>query len=187
MGPKITVDSATMMNKGFEVIEVHHLFGVEPEKIEVIVHPQSVIHSMIEHPDGSMLAQMGVTDMYLPIMNVLSYPRRLDNRRFERLNLAELGQMTFEAPDLAAFPCLAYAYEAMRRGGTNPAVLNAANEVGVERFLTREIRFVDIPRIIEGALEAHGGGCADPSLEEIMEADRRAREWARGGGRLSKA
>lgn len=181
MGPKITIDSATFMNKGFEVIEVHHLFDMAPEKIEVIVHPQSVIHSMIEHPDGSMIAQMGITDMYLPILNVLGYPKRLTNQRFERMNLAELGPLTFEPPDLDAFPCLAYAYQAIRAGRTYPTVLNAANEIGVERFLNREIRFVDIPRIIDGALQEHAYPSGDPDLEQILEADRRTRQWARRG------
>jgi len=174
MGPKITIDSATLMNKGFEVIEGHHLFGVPVERIEVVVHPQSMIHGMIEYQDGSMLAQMGVTDMYLPIANVLAYPRRLVNRRFEPLDLAALGQVTFARPDLEAFPCLGYAYDAVRAGGTCPAVLNAANEVAVRRFLAGEIRFTDIAELIAAALGEHRVAPA-PDLDAIAAAD----AWAR--------
>jgi 1-deoxy-D-xylulose-5-phosphate reductoisomerase len=176
MGRKITIDSATLMNKGFEVIEVHHLFGAPPEKIEVIVHPQSAIHGMIEFEDGSMLAQMGVTDMYLPIANVLAYPKRLPNTRFAPLDLARLVSLTFEAADLEVFPCLRYAYEALRAGGTYPSVLNAANEVAVERFLAGEFRFLDIPETIDRALQSHRS-TAHPTLETIAEADAWARRW----------
>jgi 1-deoxy-D-xylulose-5-phosphate reductoisomerase len=176
MGKKITIDSATLMNKGFEVIEVHHLFGQPVDKIEVVVHPQSVIHGMIEFHDGSMLAQLGVTDMYLPIANVLAYPERLRNDRFAPLDLSAIGAMTFEKPDLEAFPCLAYATEAVRRGGTYPTVLNAANEVAVGLFLAEEIRFLDIPALIDEALEAHRS-VDEPDLGDIGTADRWAREW----------
>jgi 1-deoxy-D-xylulose-5-phosphate reductoisomerase len=178
MGPKITIDSATLMNKGFEAIEAHHLFDLAPEKIEVIVHPQSTIHGILEYHDGSMLAQMGVTDMYFPISNVLAHPERLPNGRFEPLDLAALAGLTFEAPDLDAFPCLRYAYEVMRAGGTAAAVLNAANEVAVARFLAGEIRFTDIPRLIERTLSAHETA-ADPDLEAIEAADAEARRLCR--------
>jgi 1-deoxy-D-xylulose-5-phosphate reductoisomerase len=174
MGKKITIDSATLMNKGFEVIEVYHLFNQSLDRIEVVVHPQSVIHGMIEYHDGSMLAQMGVTDMYLPICNVLSYPDRLPNDRFTPLDLAEIGSLTFEAPDKDAFPCLQHAYDAVREGGTCPTVLNAANEVAVDRFLNQEIQFLDIPRMINQALQEHTVR-SNPDLGDIIEADRRTR------------
>ena len=176
MGPKITIDSATLMNKGFEVIEGHHLFGEPVDKIEVLVHPQSVIHGMIEYQDGSMLAQLGVTDMYLPIANVLAYPRRLENRRFAPLDLAALGSLTFAKPDPEAFPCLGYAYESVRRGGTYPAVLNAANEVAVRRFLHGKIHFLDISHLIDAALQEHQS-TPHPDLGTIAEADAWARRW----------
>ncbi|MCE5231068.1 1-deoxy-D-xylulose-5-phosphate reductoisomerase [bacterium] len=176
MGRKITIDSATLMNKGFEVIETHHLFGVAVDKIDVVIHPQSVIHSMIEYEDGSMLAQLGVTDMYLPIANVLAWPERLPNRRFKPLNLAELGAFTFEQPDVEVFRCLGFAREAVRLGGTYPAVLNAANEIAVARFLDGEIGFLGIPELIEAAMNAHQpDGTAD--LNAIHAADRWARQW----------
>jgi 1-deoxy-D-xylulose-5-phosphate reductoisomerase len=178
MGPKITIDSATLMNKGFEVIETHHLFGEPVENIEVVIHPQSVIHGMIEYHDGSMLAQMGVTDMYLPIANVLGWPERLCNDRFEPLDLAALSAMTFEAPDTEAFPCLRLAYEAIRSGDTYPTVLNAVNEVAVQRFLAGEIRFTDIPDLIERALGEHRP-TTRPDLAAIAETDAMARDWCR--------
>ncbi|MBI1785364.1 1-deoxy-D-xylulose-5-phosphate reductoisomerase [Candidatus Sumerlaeota bacterium] len=177
MGRKITIDSATMMNKGFEVIEGHHLFGVDVEKIEVVVHPQSVIHSMVEFVDGSMFAQMGVTDMYFPIVNALSHPERLPNARFKPLALAAIGSLAFEEYDRAAFPCPGFAYEAARRGGTYPAALNAANEVAVERFLAGEIKFLEIPEIIDAVLQAHKS-VAEPTIEAIREADALARRQA---------
>lgn len=176
MGPKITVDSSTLMNKGFEVIEAHHLFCQPLEKIEVVIHPQSVIHSMIEYVDGSMLAQMGVTNMYLPILNALAHPERLEMNRFEPLDLPALGAMTFERPDPEAFPCLQYAYDATRAGGTAPTVLNAANEVAVARFLKDEIGFLDIPASIEAALDAHEIVSA-PDLAAIEAADAWARDF----------
>ena len=176
MGRKITIDSATLMNKGFEVIETHHLFDEPVEKIEVVIHPQSVIHSMIEYVDGSMIAQMGVTDMYLPIANVLSYPERLHNARFAPLDLAAIGAMTFEEPDLEAFPCLRYAYDVMHSRGTYPTVLNAANEVAVGWFLAGEIGFTDIPTMIDAALQAHENANR-PELEDILAADGWARRW----------
>lgn len=176
MGPKITIDSATLMNKGFEVIECFHLFGEPADKIEVVVHPQSMIHGMIEYEDGSMLAQMGVTDMYLPIVNVLSYPERLKNQRFAPLDLAAIGAVTFARPDQEAFPCLRFAYESIQRGGTYATVLNAANEIAVRRFLDGEIRFLDIPDMIDSALQAHAS-TPSPDLEAIAAADLWARRW----------
>lgn len=176
MGPKITIDSATLMNKGFEVIEGKHLFGIPAHDIQVVIHPQSTIHSMIEYMDGSIIAQLGVTDMYLPIQNVLLYPERMPNK-FPLLDLADLKTLTFEPPDLEAFPCLAYAYEAAERGGTYPVALNAANETAVARFLAGEIPFLRIHEIIRQVLDAHESCFAD-SLMQIQRADRRARERA---------
>jgi 1-deoxy-D-xylulose-5-phosphate reductoisomerase len=174
MGPKITVDSATLMNKGLEVIEAVHLFAVPPERIEVLVHPQSIIHSMVAFVDGSVMAQMGVPDMRTAIAHALSHP--------ERLPLAQPlpdwagTPLTFEAPDVKRFPCLQLAFEACRAGGTFPAVLNAANEVAVEAFLAGRLGFTDISRRVGEALEAHHApGEAD--LAAILEADRWARQW----------
>lgn len=176
MGPKITIDSATLMNKGLEVIEAHFLFGIPTRQIEVVVHPQSTIHSMVEYVDGSIIAQLGKTDMYLPIQNVLFYPDRVPNK-FPSLDFSQLQQLTFEKPDLQNFPCLSYAYEAADRGGTYPAVLNAANEVAVSRFLEGEIRFLKIPEIVRAALDSHNSQPA-ADLETIASTDRWARELA---------
>jgi len=176
MGPKITIDSATLMNKGFEVIEGHHLFNLAAEKIEVVIHPQSVIHSLVEFVDGSLLAQLSVTDMYLTIQSALLFPERLANK-FQSLDLAALQALTFEKPDLERFPCLRYAYEALRSGGTAPAALNAANEVAVRRFLAGEIPFLHIPRIIRETLELHEVE-PDPDLDQILKADLKSREIA---------
>jgi 1-deoxy-D-xylulose-5-phosphate reductoisomerase len=178
MGRKISVDSATLMNKGFEVIEAAHLFHVPVDSVRVVVHPQSAIHSMVEYTDGSVIAHLGATDMYLPIQNVLLYPDRLPNR-FPSLNLAELATITFETPDRKNFPCLDYAYESARRGETFPAVLNAANEIAVERFLNSEISFLDIPRMIGKALEMHAPE-STVSLDSILEADQWARDLVSG-------
>lgn len=180
MGPKITIDSATMMNKGFEVIEAHHLFGLDVEQVEIVVHPQSVVHSMVEFPDGSMLAQLGVTDMYFPIAYALGYPDRLPNARFEPLDLAALGRLTFEGYDPEVFRCPGFAYEAARRGGTYPAVLNAANEVAVQLLLDGHVRFCEIPDLIEEAMEAHASTEAD-TLEAIEAADQWARRRVKAG------
>lgn len=182
MGRKITIDSATLMNKGFEAIEARWLFDVPIGMVEVVVHPQSVIHSMVEFHDGSMLAQLGRTDMYFPIANALAWPERLENTRFAPLDLTELGSMTFEKPDRAAFPCLGLAQEAVARGRTWPAVLNAANEIAVERFLAGEIRFTEIHDVIDAAMQAHEpavGAGETPGLDAIREAD----AWARGFAR----
>lgn len=175
MGRKISIDSATMMNKGFEVIEGYHLFHTPVENIEIVVHPQSIVHSMVEFPDGSMLAQLGVTDMYFPIAYALGYPDRLPNTRFEPLDLMALGRLEFEDYDAAAFRCPGFAYEAVRRGQTYPAVLNAANEVAVQLLLEGRLRFSEIADLIDAALQDHRPVPAD-TLEAIDSADRWARE-----------
>lgn len=154
MGAKITIDSATLMNKGLEVIEAHHLYGIGLERIEVVVHPQSIIHSLVSYHDGSLLAHMGLPDMQIPIAYCLAYPKRLP-LDLPKLNLAEMAQLTFEAPNLTLFPCLKYAMESLKPGpgaAGRPVVLNAANEVAVARFLEERIRFMDIPRLVGEAL-----------------------------------
>jgi 1-deoxy-D-xylulose-5-phosphate reductoisomerase len=178
MGAKITIDSATMMNKGLEVIEAKWLFGVPQEMIRVVVHPQSIIHSMVAFRDGSVIAQMGVPDMKTAIAYALSYPERLALE--QPLPAFSSGmQMSFAEPDLEKFPCLGLAFEACRRGGTLPAVLNAANEVAVHAFLEERVAFTAIPRIVQRTMDAHDP-VADPALEDILEADRRARVAAAG-------
>ncbi len=174
MGRKITIDSATMMNKGLEVIEARWLFDLPPERIDVLLHPQSIIHSMVEFVDGSVLAQMDYPDMRTPIQFALTYPARVTSPR-RRLNLSEVGQLTFEAPDLAAFRCLRLAYQAAEAGGTLPCVMNAANEVAVERFLQRELSFVGIAELVERVMDRHRL-VAEPDLEALLAAD----AWARG-------
>jgi 1-deoxy-D-xylulose-5-phosphate reductoisomerase len=174
MGTKITIDSATLMNKGLEVIEARWLFGFAPERIAVVVHPQSIVHSMVEYIDGSVIAQMGVADMTIPISYVLAYPERLPLDDLPRLDLPATRELTFFAPDTAKFPCLKLAYRALEEGGSMPAVLNAANEVAVERFLAGAIRFTDIPEILERVMAAHRTQPAS-DLETCLEADR----WAR--------
>jgi len=166
MGAKITIDSATLMNKGLEVIEAHYLFGIPAEDIQVVVHPQSIIHSMVEFVDGSVMAQLSVPDMKSPIAYALSYPERLEGV-IERLNLSSIGSLSFEEPDLERFPCLQLAYDALNSGGTMPAVLNAANEVAVHRFLGKDIGFMDIPRIIKQVMDRHKV-IPDPSIENIF-------------------
>ena len=174
MGRKITIDSATLMNKAFEVIEAHWLFDVPWENIEVVVHPQSIIHSMVEMADGSVKAQMGPPDMRLPIQYSMMYPERLPNRLIPHLDLRSPLDINFEPLDPSRYPCFSLAVEAGRKGGTYPAALSAADEVAVDRFLEGRIGFLDIPRILEEVLAKHTptGG---ESLEEIMEADRTAR------------
>lgn len=176
MGKKITIDSATMMNKGLEVIEAHHLFGAAPDEIDVLIHPESIVHSMVEFTDGSVVAQMSVPDMKAPIAYALSYPERLTDV-IPRLSLPEAGPLTFGAPDNEAFPCLSFAYGALRAGGTAPAVLNAANEVAVEAFIEGRLRFNGIPAVIEKTLGGHTNGPAD-TLEAVHEADGWARRTA---------
>jgi 1-deoxy-D-xylulose-5-phosphate reductoisomerase len=176
MGPKITIDSATLMNKGLEIIEAKHLFGVTHRMIEVIIHPQSVIHSMVAYKDGSIMAQLGIPDMKVAIAYALSYPQRLPLR--QPLPQFDGSQsLTFEPPDLAKFPCLALAFKACEVGGTLPAVLNAANEVAVKAFLNQAIGFVDIPMVVEQTMEKHNV-ISDPELENILEADQWARDCA---------
>ncbi|MDD4775937.1 MAG: 1-deoxy-D-xylulose-5-phosphate reductoisomerase [Syntrophomonas sp.] len=174
MGPKITVDSATLMNKGLEVIEAHHLFAVPYDHIKVIIHKESVIHSMVELVDGAFLGHLGVADMRIPIQYALSYPRRLPSPA-QALDFSQLGCIHFQAPDLKRFPLLGIAYEAGRLGGTLPAAINAANEVAVHKFLGGEISFLDITRLVETVMNAHEN-VTQPSLEDVFTAD----SWARG-------
>jgi len=178
MGPKITIDSATLFNKGLEVIEAHWLFGVPYERIAVVVHPQSIIHSLVEFRDGSVKAQMGAPDMRLPIQYALGYPERLE-ARYTSVDWASAGPATFAPADAERFPCLRLAREAGAAGGTFPAVLAAADEVAVALFLEGRLGFLDIPRLIAGALEAHRPA-GELTLEAIREADRWSREWVRG-------
>ena len=176
MGSKISIDSATLMNKGLEVIEAGWLFGFQPDRISVVVHPQSIVHSMVEMVDGSVIAQLGITDMRLMIQYALTYPDRLPTE-LPALGLEKLARLEFLTPDFERFPCLGLAYEAMRAGGTLPAAMSAANEVAVAAFLDRRIRFMDIPRIISETMEAHDTAPAD-SIETVIEADRWARAHA---------
>lgn len=174
MGNKITIDSATMMNKGLEVIEAHWLFGMPSDKIEIIIHPQSIIHSMVEFVDGSVKAQLGIPDMKIPIQYALTYPSRSASKS-PRVHFPTLCELTFFEPDRDRFPCLQLAYDALKEGGTMPAVMNAANEVAVEKFLHNKITFLDIPRMIGDAMKKHSNK-TNPSLEEIVEADRETRK-----------
>jgi len=179
MGRKITVDSASLMNKGLEVIEAHYLFGLDYDHIEIVIHPQSIIHSMIELADSSVLAQLGWPDMKLPILYCLSWPSRLDTP-WRRLNLTDVGQLTFRSPDPAKYPCMELAYAAGRSGGTMPAVLNAANEEAVAQFLQERIHFLDIPVLIDAACERHKADRMDhPRLEDVLEVDQWARDKVR--------
>ncbi|MDO4905820.1 MAG: 1-deoxy-D-xylulose-5-phosphate reductoisomerase [Lautropia sp.] len=177
MGRKISVDSATMMNKGLELIEAHFLFDVPPAQLDVLIHPQSIVHSMVEYRDGSVLAQMGNPDMRVPIAHALAYPERVDSGAAP-LDLLTSGGLQFEAPDDVRFPCLRLAREAMRVGGGAPCVLNAANEVSVQGFLDGELGFADIARINERVLTALGDAPAPASLVEAVELDVRARRQA---------
>jgi len=173
MGRKITIDSATLMNKGLEVIEAHWLFGVDADRIDVLIHPQSIVHSMVELNDGSVIAQLGITDMRLPIQYACSYPERWDTA-LPTLNLAKAGRLEFHEPAHDRFPCLALAYRALRAGGTLPVVLNAANEVAVEAFLDGKLGFTAIPRVIEKTMNTH-------EIERVATIDtvRRVDRWAR--------
>ncbi|MEO1765689.1 1-deoxy-D-xylulose-5-phosphate reductoisomerase [Thiobacter aerophilum] len=177
MGRKISVDSATMMNKGLEVIEAYWLFDAQPEQIQVVIHPQSVIHSMVEYVDGSVLAQLSNPDMRTPIAHALGYPERIDSG-VEALDLFRVARLTFEAPDPDRFPCLNLAYQALRAGGTAPAVLNAANEIAVEAFLAEALPFRRIPALIETVLARLPVQAAD-SLDTVLAADAQARALAR--------
>lgn len=176
MGAKISIDSATMMNKGLELIEAHHLFGLPSDRLEILVHPQSVIHSMVEYVDGSVLAQLGSPDMRIPIAYALAWPERIETPA-ERLDLARTGSLTFEAPDLDRFPSLRVAREAMEAGGSAPIVLNAANEEAVAAFLEGRIAFLEIVRTVEEAL-ARSGASAPRSIAEVIDIDRDARALA---------
>ena len=177
MGRKITIDSATLMNKGLEVIEAHWLFGVSVDQIDVLIHPQSIVHSMVELIDGSAIAQLGVTDMRLPIQYACSYPERWDGS-LPSLDLTRAGRLEFLPPSPDRFPCLALAYRALRTGGTLPVVLNAANEVAVEAFLDKRLGFMAIPRVIEQTMDAH-------TIEPVssLQVVRRVDNWARGYAR----
>lgn len=177
MGKKISVDSATMMNKGLEVIEAHWLFDAPWEKIEVVIHPQSVIHSMVEYADGSVIAQLGNPDMRTPIAHALAYPERIE-AGVAPLDLCRIGALNFERPDYQRFPCLGLAYEALKRGGNSPAVLNAANEVAVEAFLDGKLAFTRIPGVIEQTLACVPWGEA-AELDAVLAADTAGREAAR--------
>ena len=169
MGDKISVDSSTLMNKGFEVIEAHHLFGLDYSKIDVVIHPQSMIHSFVEFIDGSLIAQISAPDMRIPIQYALLDGERIQNK-FDLINLSKLGELSFEAPDRDKFPCLDFAYSAGRRGGTLPAVLNAANNEAVKLFLEGKIKFTDIPVLIRQAMDKHFN-TSEPNLEDILAAD----------------
>jgi 1-deoxy-D-xylulose-5-phosphate reductoisomerase len=177
MGNKITIDSATLMNKGLEVIEAHWLFGIPTERIDVVIHPQSIIHSMVEFVDGSIKAQLGVPDMKLPIQYALTYPERCPMRE-SRVDFPKLQSMTFFAPDLNKFRCLQLAYDAMASGGTAPAVMNAANEIAVQAFLEKKISFDRIPELIEQALSKQTNHVL-PDLEHTFQSDHNTREYVR--------
>jgi 1-deoxy-D-xylulose-5-phosphate reductoisomerase len=176
MGPKVTIDSATLMNKGLEVIEAKWLFDLRLEQIDILIHPQSIVHSMVEYQDGSIIAQMGVPDMITPIAYALSYPRHLPTP-VRRLDLEEIGNLTFEKPDLEKFRCLKLAFQAVEQGRSMPAVLNAANEVAVNAFLEGRIPFLRIPVVIEETMQAHQAIDIN-QIEDVLEADRWARETA---------
>ncbi|MEC8401359.1 MAG: 1-deoxy-D-xylulose-5-phosphate reductoisomerase [Bacteroidota bacterium] len=176
MGAKITIDSASLMNKGLEVIEAKWLFDVNPDQIDVVVHPQSIVHSCVQFDDGSIKAQLGLPDMKLPIQYALTYPRRLKND-FPRFNFMDHPSLTFEQPDTKTFRNLALAFDALTQGGNAPAILNAANEVAVARFLQDDIGFLDLPRIVEHAL-AHVAHQAKPSLDDLIASDAEARRVA---------
>jgi 1-deoxy-D-xylulose-5-phosphate reductoisomerase len=177
MGKKISVDSANLMNKGLELLEAMYLFGVGPDKIKILIHPEAIIHSMVEFVDGVVLAQLSVTDMRIPIQYALSYPERLPNA-LEGLDFSQIKSLNFQEPDFKKFPCLELAFEAAYAGGTLPCVLNAANEVCVEEFLKGGLKFLGIPRVIEKVLKAHKKK-ASPDLTAIRQADTWAREAAK--------
>jgi 1-deoxy-D-xylulose-5-phosphate reductoisomerase len=176
MGRKISVDSATLMNKGLELIEACRLFGIEPKQIDVVIHPQSVVHSMVEYADGSVLAQLSNPDMRIPLAHALAWPERIDSGA-KPIDLLELARLEFSAPEVDRFPCLRLAYEAATTGGTAPAVLNAANEVAVAAFLDGRISFIDIPRVIDHALREIGAR-SDQTLDWVLADDARARHAA---------
>jgi 1-deoxy-D-xylulose-5-phosphate reductoisomerase len=175
MGQKITIDSATLMNKGLEVIEAHYLFGLDYDDIDIVVHPQSIIHSLIEVQDTSVLAQLGWPDMRLPLLYAMSWPERI-HTDWEKFDLVKAGDLTFRAPDRDKYPCIELAYAAGKAGGSMPAVLNAANEQAVALFLAEKIQFLDIPKVIDRVCDKHrADNNATPSLDDILAAD----IWAR--------
>jgi 1-deoxy-D-xylulose-5-phosphate reductoisomerase len=176
MGAKITIDSASLMNKGLEVIEAKWLFDVDADQIDVVVHPQSIVHSCVQFEDGSIKAQLGLPDMKLPIQYALTFPRRLAND-FPRFNFMEHPSLTFEQPDTETFRNLALAFAALKEGGNAPAILNAANEVAVARFLKEDIEFLDLPRVVEHAL-GKVSHQPQPSLEDLLASDQEARRIA---------
>jgi len=178
MGDKITIDSSTLMNKGLEVIEAFWFFDVPVDEIDVVIHPQSIVHSMVEYIDGSVIAQLGIPDMAVPISYILGYPERLPLSHLPSLDLVKAGKLEFHAPDTERFPCLRLAYDALRARGTASAVLNGANEIAVASFLDGRIAYLDIPRILEGVLEEHPR-VDGPDLGQLIEADRWSRERAR--------
>ena len=169
MGAKITIDSATLMNKGFEVIEAKWLFGVKPEQIQVVVHPQSVIHSAVQFEDGAVKAQLGVPDMRLPIQYAFSYPKRL-SLNGDRLDLFQMKDLTFEKPDIERFRCLGLAYEALHQGGNMPCIMNAANEVAVQRFIDGKITFLQIADFVEERMQ-QAPFIAKPTLDDLFHTD----------------
>ena len=176
MGRKITVDSSTLVNKGLEVIEAHQLFGMDYDKIKVVIHPQSIIHSLVEYDDNAVIAQLGVTDMKLPIQLAFTYPDRIQNNCLDTLDLLKVGNLTFEAPDREVFKGLDLAYRAGRIGKSMPTVLNAANEIAVELFLNKKIKFLDIYKIIEKAMDNHKVEEID-NLDSILRIDQATRKW----------
>jgi len=176
MGPKITIDSATLMNKGLEVIEARWLFDLEMDQIDILIHPQSILHSMVEYRDGSVIGQMGIPDMTIPIAYALAYPRHLSNS-LPRLDLEKIGDLSFQKPDMERFRCLKLALQAAATGGSMPAVLNGANEIAVDAFLRGMIGFLDIPALIEKTMDAHVPSPVE-SIEAVMAADRWARDTA---------
>lgn len=177
MGPKVTVDSSTMMNKGFEVIEAALLFDVKPEQIEVVVHRQSILHSAVQFEDGVIMANMGPTDMQIPISYALGYPRRIKNE-IERVDLFKLLNLSFERPNIQKFPCLKYAYDALKTGLDRQIILNAANEIAVEQFLSERCNYMHIPQIIEATLENAKNWKEPKTLEEILEIDKETKKQA---------
>lgn len=177
MGAKVTIDSASMMNKGFEMIEAHWLFGCPAKQIEIAIHPQSIVHSMVQFEDGSIKAQLGVPDMHLPIRYALGYPERLATKQ-PALQLSQYSTLTFEAPDMKKFPLLSYAFDAIEMGGNEPCVLNAANEIAVAAFLKSQIRFVDMPKLVSQTIDKITF-IPKPTYEDLVETNRVAREFAK--------
>ncbi|OFX32866.1 MAG: 1-deoxy-D-xylulose-5-phosphate reductoisomerase [Bacteroidetes bacterium GWA2_32_17] len=177
MGAKVTIDSATMMNKGLEIIEAHWLFNVPTNKIEVVVHPQSIIHSMVQFTDGSVKAQLGLPDMRTPIQYALTYPNRFENK-LDKIDFAKLNQLTFETPDFKKFSCLNLAYYALNKGGNMPCIMNAANEIAVQKFLNEKIKFTEIPKVTENTMQK-ATFIKNPSLNDLITTDSEAREIAK--------